>query len=226
MTISQLLRGEYQGFADFIRGNLLSWWQSLLWIALGSGLYGAAMGWWRSPEHAFFVALKFPLIILLTTAGNALINGMLAPLLGLNLSLRQSLQASLLGFVITSVIFGAFSPLLAFLVWNAPAMGSGRVAIGAYNAILLCHVLVIALAGSTGNLRMYQYLAGLGNNPAAARRVLWAWLTVNLLLGSQLSWNLRPFIGSPDLPVQFLRAAAFQGNFFEAVYQALRHLVP
>ncbi len=54
-----------------------------------------------------------------------------------------------------------------------------------------------------------------------ANRILSAWLAVNLLLGSQLSWNLRPFIGSPDLPVEFLRATAFRGNFFENVFRSL-----
>ena len=44
-------------------------------------------------------------------------------------------------------------------------------------------------------------LARLGGGAGEARRVLFAWLTVNLFLGSQLSWVLRPFIGSPGLPV-------------------------
>src|SRR5262245_33684142 len=56
-------------------------------IVLGAGLFGAAMGVWRSPMQALFTAVKFPLIVLLTTLGNALLNAMLAPLLGLNLSL-------------------------------------------------------------------------------------------------------------------------------------------
>src|SRR5438477_11633344 len=59
-------------------------------IVLGAGVYGAAMGCWRSPLQALYVAIKFPLIILLTTLGNALLNAMLAPLLGLNIGLRQS----------------------------------------------------------------------------------------------------------------------------------------
>src|SRR3990172_10055937 len=57
-------------------------------IVVGAGLYGAAMGWWRDPWQALFVALKFPLILLLTALGNALLNAMLAPLLGLNVSFR------------------------------------------------------------------------------------------------------------------------------------------
>ena len=47
-------------------------------IFTGAGLYGAAMGYWRSPVQAGYNLVKFPLVILATTLGNALINGMLA----------------------------------------------------------------------------------------------------------------------------------------------------
>ena len=60
-------------------------------IFVGAGSYGAAIGYWRDPLQAGYTAIKFPLVILLTTLGNALLNGMLAPLLGLNIGFRQSL---------------------------------------------------------------------------------------------------------------------------------------
>src|SRR5260221_9697593 len=83
-------------------------------IAIGAGLYGAAMGWWRSPLQALYVAIKFPLIIVLVTLGNALLNAMLAPLLGLNIGLRQTFMAILMSFTILAAILGAFSFLVAF----------------------------------------------------------------------------------------------------------------
>src|SRR5205085_4229736 len=67
-------------------------------IVAGAGVYGAAMGYWRSPVQAGYNLVKFPLVILTTTLGNALINGMLAPLLGLDLRLRQSLMLVLMSF--------------------------------------------------------------------------------------------------------------------------------
>lgn len=36
-------------------------------ILAGAGIYGAAIGLWRSGEQALFTAVKFPLILLLTT---------------------------------------------------------------------------------------------------------------------------------------------------------------
>jgi len=184
------------------------------------------MGYWRAPLQGLFVAAKFPLIILLTTAGNALLNGMLAPLLGLNIPFRQSCLAILLSFTIASAILGSFSLLVAFLIWNAPAISSpsANVSSGPYSFILLTHVAVIAFAGLIANLRLMQLLCSLTRDAAIARRVLVAWLAGNLFLGSQLSWILRPFIGSPGLPVEFFRSTAFQGNFYEAVFRSFLSL--
>lgn len=193
-------------------------------IVIGAGLYGAAMGWWRAPEQALYVGLKFSLIILLTTLGNALLNAMLAPLLGLNISLRQSFLAVLMSFAITAAILGAFSPLLAFVVWNAPPMTPDVKSTTAYALIKLLHVVVIAFAGIAGNVRLFQLLAQLSGSKRVAKRVLTAWLAVNLFLGSQLTWIARPFIGAPQLPVAFLRDGAFKGSFYENVFQTLTGL--
>jgi hypothetical protein len=191
-------------------------------ILAGAGSYGAAMGYWRAPLQGLFVAIKFPLIILLTTFGNALLNAMLAPLLGLNISFRQSCAAILMSFTIASAILGSFSPLAAFVVWNAPPMNADlQISGGTYSLIQLTHVAVIAFAGIVANLRLIQLLDHLSGSRVIARRVLFAWLAGNLFLGSQLSWLLRPFIGSPNLPVEFLRAAAFKGNFYESVFYSL-----
>jgi hypothetical protein len=226
---SNLLRGDAESLRGWLHGGdrfLLG--RDLAVIFIGSGCYGAAMGWWRSPEQALFVAIKFPLIILLVTLGNAVLNAMLAPLLGLNLTLRQSLRAVLMSFTISAAILGAFSPLAAFMVWNAPPLAAAEARSTVYGFIKLTHVLVIAFAGIVGNARLFRLLVSLaGGDRKPAWRVLAAWLAVNLFLGSQLSWVLRPFIGTPFLPVQFLRPEiALQGNFYENVFQTVLQLLP
>lgn len=221
--IPVLLRGETEAIRRWSeRWEFQRFTVQIIVIVLGAGAYGAAMGCWRAPLQAGYVAIKFPLIILLTTTGNALINGMLAPLLGLNIPLRQSFSAIVMGCAITSAILGAFSPLTAFLIWNAPDMATKNAAV--YSLILLTQVAAIAVAGTVGNVRLFQLLLSLSGSRAVAMRVQCAWLAGNLFLGSQLSWILRPFIGSPDLPVQFVRQNAFKGNFYEAVFGALRHV--
>jgi hypothetical protein len=55
------------------------------------------------------------------------------------------------------------------------------------------------------------------------RLVFDCWVLVFGLVGAQMSWVLRPFIGSPDIPFEWFRPRS--SNFFEAVFQALRSLL-
>lgn len=221
-----LLRGQPEAINEWIErwdtGRVLLY---VGVIFVGSGLYGAAMGFWRAPLQAAYTALKLPLIILLTTLGNALLNGMLAPLLGLNLRFRQSLLAILMSFTIASAILGSFSPLMFFMVWNAPPISlNAETSTTTYIIIQLTQVGVIAFAGVAANLRLIQLLRRLSGSATVARKILFAWLAGNLFLGSQLCWILRPFIGSPGLPLEFLRPNPFQGTFYETVFRAVLHL--
>lgn len=223
--MSVLLRGESGPISEWTRR-----WDSrrvglnIAVIVLGAGLYGAAMGWWRDPMQALFVAIKFPLVILITAIGNALLNAMLAPLLGLNITVRESFLSVLMSFTIAAAILGAFSPLLAFMVWNAPPMSPDVKSTDAYGLIKLTQVVAIAFAGIAANIRLFQLLVKLGSNTRVARRVLFAWLAGNLFLGSQLTWIARPFIGAPQLPVVFFREGAFKSNFFEDVFRTITGL--
>jgi hypothetical protein len=189
-------------------------------IVIGAGCFGAAIGCWRAPLQAVFTAIKLPLAILLTTLGNAVLNGLLAPLLGLNLRFHQSLQAVLMSGTIACAILGAFSPLLYFMIWNTPANVSQATS-SAYNAVLVTQALIIAFAGVAANARLFQLLQHYSASRGSALKVLFGWLAGNLFLGSQLCWIMRPFVGSPELPVQFFRPDAFRGNFFEAIWYSL-----
>ena len=226
-SIGVLLRGEPEALCAWLErwnARRLAFCAGV--IFLGAGLYGAAMGYWRAPLQGLFVAIKFPLIILLTSLGNALLNAMLAPLLGLNLTLRQSFLAVLMSFTILAAILGSFSPLAAFVIWNVPPLSADQhISSGTYSFIQLMHVAVIAFAGTTANLRLLQLLRRLSGRVATARRVLLAWLAGNLFFGSQLCWILRPFIGSPNLKVEFLRDTAFHGNFYETVFDSALRLL-
>lgn len=218
-SLGTLLRGEVAALTAWTsdwRASQVA--RDVLLVMVGAGAFGAALGCWRDPWQAVFSAIKLPVIMLLTAAGNALLNAMLAPLLGLQIKFRQSFLAILTSFALAAAILGAFSPLAGFVIWCAPPLTEGANNSTTHAAILLMLVVVIAFAGVTANVRLFQLLHSLAGGRSAALRVLFAWLIANLFFGSQLSWILRPFVGSPNLPVQFLRDEAFKGNFFEAVF--------
>jgi hypothetical protein len=220
-----LLRGEAGPINDWIeRGSEARIGWCVVVIVIGAGAFGGAMGSWRAPLQALYTAVKFPLVVLLTTLGNGLLNGILAPLFGLNFRFRQSLLAVLMSFTIAAVILGAFSPIVLFLVWNTPPLlpDAPTAATGAHNFLLLIEVGAIAFAGVAANLRLRQLLERLSGQRRVARQILFSWLASNLLLGGQLSWILRPFIGQASLPVEFLRDNALQGNFFESIFHVIK----
>jgi hypothetical protein len=192
-------------------------------ILVGSGLYGFTLGIWRAPLQSFYTALKFPLLIFLTCAGNAMLNGMLAQILGSGLSFKQTSLAILLSFAIAALILGGFAPITLFIWYNSPPLASRSAVLG-HSVMLLTHVFAIAFAGIMANRRLLELLRKISGRDATARAVLFSWLAGNLFLGAQLAWNLRPFIGSPTLAVQFLRDDPLRGNFYEAVWRALLHV--
>ena len=55
-----------------------------------------------------------------------------------------------------------------------------------------------------------------------ATAVFQIWVVVFALVGAQMSWVLRPFVGSPELPFEWFRN--MESNFFHAVWQTLNRL--
>lgn len=222
-----LLRGETQVVHPWIaRVNIPQTAIFLAVIILGTGAFGAAIGFWRAPLQGAYSAIKLPLVILLTTFGNALLNGMLAPLLGVNIGFRQSLLLILMSFVIASAILASFSPLVLFLIWNLPPVSASVATVGAaYGFMQLILAAIIAYAGIMANLRLFPLLQERAGSRVVAGRVLVAWLAGNLFLGSQICWMLRPFVGKPDMPLEFLGPGLHQGNFFETIFNNIRVLL-
>jgi hypothetical protein len=225
-TVDHFLRADAQGLREWAakpQSRLV--WLCVAGIVAGGGAYGAAIGSWWAPLQAVYVAIKLPLLILLTTLGNGLLNGMLAPLLGLKITFRQTQTAVLLSFAIASAILGALSPVALFVVWNTPPLtGTTRPSSPEYCFLQLTLVLFIAFAGVVGNLRLLPLLKQWASRDAAARRVLFAWLAGNLFLGSQICWVLRPFIWDAGGRVVFIGSDSLHGSFYESVFEAARRV--
>ena len=231
MTTREFVRALLRGDPTILRSAIEQSGQRLfptcvVVIVIGAGVYGAAMGWWRCGMQALYTGIKIPLAILLTALLNSLLNAILAPLLGLNLTYRQSFAVILMTFSIAAVLLAGFAPIALFVVWNTPPLHAGtRLVSPEYGFLQLCHVTFIAFAGVIGNVRLLALLQAWGGNRASARNVLLAWLAGNLFLGSQICWILRPFVWDPARPVEFVGREALCGSFYETLFEALRRLV-
>ncbi len=212
----RLCRAEPDELAGWLEPGSGSLALCFLLLVLGSGVYGFSVGLWRDPLMGLYVGLKFPLIVLITALINAVINGMLAQILGTGLTFRQSFIAVMISFALLALILGSLTPVSLFLWFNLPPMGSAATQT-AHSVLLLFHVALIAAAGVGVNIRFFSLLRRVCGGGMKALQVLGAWLVLNMIVGCQVSWNMRPFVGSPGLPVRFLREHPFDGSFYENI---------
>lgn len=74
-----------------------------------------------------------------------------------------------------------------------------------------------------GPLERPRSIAPVAAKQRESRRIFQVWVIIYALVGSQMGWILRPFIGSPNMPFQWFRPRS--GNFFQAVLASLDHLL-
>ena len=61
-----------------------------------------------------------------------------------------------------------------------------------------------------------------GAETGSARRIFRIWIAIYAVVGAQMGWVLRPFIGDPRLPFALFRPRT--SNFFEAILRALHEI--
>lgn len=175
-----LCRGDSERIAPWLDEREPRWLLTcIVTIAAGCALYGGVVGLWRAPLQAVYTAFKMPLLIFLTCGGNALLNGLLAQVLGSGLSFRQTSLAILMSFTIAALVLAALSPVALFICLNTPPLASAARGTG-HSITLLCDVLFIAYAGVVANRRLLRLLERRCETAGAARRVFWSWLEGNL----------------------------------------------
>ena len=205
--------------------------------------YGACMGVFglsgrAEPEWRFMLAdaVKVPLLFLLTLAVTFPSLYVFNALVGSRLGVKDlaRLMAAAMGVIVA--VLAAFGTIVAFF----------SVTTTTYPFIVLLNVAVFALAAGFGVVFLVRTLERLtapppppaevfsdvpaeavAPRPPAAtspsvRRVFWAWLVVFAVVGGQMSWVLRPFIGSPFKEFAWFRPR--EGSFFEGVMKSVRLL--
>lgn len=90
------------------------------------------------------------------------------------------------------------------------------ISVEGYNFFLLLNVLVMAITGGVGVRLFYKGMVDMAGPEAIEqklrRRLLQGWVILYGLVGSQLGWTLRPFVGNEGEPFQIFRPE-IDGNF-------------
>jgi hypothetical protein len=187
----------------------------------GAALYGAALGAWHGPRMAAYAAVKLPAVLLATGAATLAFNALAAAVLGERLRLVDAarLTASALG--VAATLLAALAPAAALFSLTAPPPSpAARLD---HNLLYLLHTGFVGACGLAGTVALWRSLARVSRSRRVARAVFAVWVGSLALVGGEVAWALRPFLGSVYEPVAFLRRDALDGNVYEFV---LTDIVP
>ncbi len=180
-----------------------------------AALYGAALGLWRGGAQVTYAAIKLPLVLISTAALTMVFNWMTAVLFGLHVRFAQVAVLSFLALGVAAVVLASMAPVAwLFSVSVPPPSLEAR---ATHNLLYLLHTGLVAGAGLAGMAVLWRTLEQLAGSRRRARRVFCAWVLSFALVGGEVAWALRPFVGSIYYPPAFLRPDALDGNVYEFV---------
>jgi hypothetical protein len=235
--LDRLLRGRGAALDEPALRTMNSAQLALLIVLLGA-VYGFFMGWYGifsrpEPEYRQVLAClwKVPTLFLLTLFICFPSLYVFSALLGSRLSFSATWKMLLGIVVLTVTVLASFGPIVAFFsvsTENYPFMKLLNVGFFAVAGVLGVGVLLRALEGLL--VTPPDPLAPpVLNRPGRSddsqrniRQVFRIWILIYALVGCQMGWVLRPFIGAPDQPFTWLRAR--QANFFVDVWRTLLNL--
>lgn len=192
------------------------WLRLLATLVVNAALYGAVLGVWQGARLALYAAIKLPLLLLLTALLTAAFNLLLGRLLGLTVAVRETARLAIACLARAAALLGALAPVAALFALSAPPPGFA--ARSTHNLLYLLHTGLVGAAGLTAVVLLRRRLGAIASTPRVARLVLCGWLASFALVGSEVAWALRPFVGSVYLPIAFVRRDALDGNVFEFVW--------
>jgi len=185
-------------------------------IIVFGAFYGAVLGSWHGSRLALYVAIKIPLMLLVTAAITSLFNWIIAALLGLPMRVRQIVALTLIPLAITSIVAASLAPVAWLFNASLPSPSPSQQTL--HNVLYLAHTILIAAAGLAGTTALRGVLADVcGGDALLAAKIRWSWTAIYAFVGGEVAWMLRPFIGSVYLPVVFLREDALSGNVYEFI---------
>ncbi len=171
-------------------------------------LYGSVMGCHGGLGgdrglQVLYSAIKLP-FMLGATFGIALPSFfVINTLFGLRSEFPRVIQALLAAQAGLTVVLASLAPLTLFVYIS----GVG------YSAAIVFNGLMFAAASASAQILLRrEYTPLILQNPRHAS-MLRIWLCIYVFVGIQMGWIMRPFVGDPDIPVQFFREGSFTNAY-------------
>ena len=182
-----------------------------------SFIYGVVMGSYNGFRQAISSGIKVPILLTLALLVCFPAFFVIQHVLGSRLGFWQMFKIILCGFVMVALVMVSFAPVVIFFLITGDN----------YSFLKLLHVAIFGLSGFFGVKTILDALRFSCEKknvyPKIGVVVFRFWILILAFVGMQLAWNLRPFIGSRELPFELFRKR--EGNFYLAVIRAAGDLV-
>lgn len=190
--------------------------RQLLVIFLFSLVYGIIMGSYNGFLQALVTGIKIPSLIFLSLLICFPALFVIQYMIGSSMSFYQMGNTILAGFLVFTTISLSFSPIVVFFMItskNYAFLKLLHVAIFAFSGVFAITTIIKGLTYSCERKNIY---------PRQGMHVFKIWIFIFAFVASQLAWNLRPFLGSRDLPFSLFRE--HEGNFYIALIQSVKDM--
>jgi hypothetical protein len=183
----------------------------------GAALYGAVLGSWHGARLAAYDALKLPLVLLLTSAFTMLFSWVASRAFGIALRFSHVALLTFTGLATAAVLLASLAPIAWLFTWCAPVPDAA--ARTTHNELYLFHTLFVAACGTAGTHTLWRAMLRLPHPRRVIAAAYVMWVLAYALVGGEMAWALRPFVGSvsPEHPLVFLREDALNGNVYEFI---------
>lgn len=180
-------------------------------------VYGVVMGSYNGWLQSLVTGLKIPGLIFLSILICFPALYVIQYMIGSKMTLDQMANILLSGFVVFTTIALSFSPIVVFFMItgdNYAFLKLLHVAIFTFSGIFAVRTIINGLSFSCEKKNIY---------PKQGMTIFKIWIFIFAFVSSQLAWNLRPFIGSRELPFELFRKR--ESNFYVAIIQSVVDLV-
>lgn len=187
--------------------------KQVLIIFLFTLLYGIVMGSYNSFLQSLVSGLKIPSLIFLSILICFPALFVIQYMIGSTMTLYQMANTILSGFIVFSTIAVSFAPIVLFFMItsnNYAFLKLLHVAIFSFSAIFAVKTIINGLTYSCEKKNVY---------PKLGLTIFKIWIIIFAFVSSQLAWNLRPFVGSREMPFELFRER--ESNFYVAVIQSI-----
>lgn len=187
-----------------------------LFILIFTFIYGIVMGSYNGFLQSIVTGIKIPCLIFLSLLVCFPALFVIQYMIGSTLKIYQMANIILSGFFVFSTISLSFAPIVIFFMItsdNYSFIKLLHVAIFVFSGIFAVKTITEGLTFSCEKKNIY---------PKLGMKIFKIWVVILAFVSSQLAWNLRPFVGSRDLPQELFRTK--QSNFYVAVMQSAANL--